>query len=239
VPALIAMIPQWRFRVISLVEMLAPSAVLLGVPLLSRFHATWAAVTQQPTFPSVDHPTPWLPLAPVLVAAHWVMGNHVHLSHGLYHSVKVREWVGPTVAGGPIRLISLAGGLAIGYVIWRRRPPIDAIVWWVMLALALRPLTEAVMTPYYLWPPLALGVVLAARRSTRALAGTTALVVFDTVYPQWHLETWLWWLPTMIVLVGSLWIARPKVLLGGSMASEAVLPAAEVPDSSTGALVPS
>src|SRR6185437_842820 len=40
-----------------------PGVVLLGAAAIANWHATYVAVTSQPNWPTVDHPTPWLGLA--------------------------------------------------------------------------------------------------------------------------------------------------------------------------------
>ena len=44
----------------------APAAVLLGAAAAANWKATAHAVTSQPNWPAVDHPTPWTLLAPHL-----------------------------------------------------------------------------------------------------------------------------------------------------------------------------
>ena len=46
----------------------APAAVLLGAAAAANWHATYLAVAHQPNWPTVDHPTPWTPLAPHMAA---------------------------------------------------------------------------------------------------------------------------------------------------------------------------
>jgi hypothetical protein len=58
----------------------------------------------------------------------------------------------------------------------------------VALALALRTYTESVMTAYYVWPALAVGLVIAARGSRLRFALSMALAVGVTVAAQYQLE---------------------------------------------------
>jgi hypothetical protein len=72
------------------------------------------------------------------------------------------------------------------------------------------------MTPYYVWPALAVGVVVAARRNAWLFALAVAAAVFTTVAAQWELSTYPWWIIDVvgltIVLLGSL----PASSLAGS-----------------------
>ena len=48
---------------------LLPAVALLAIPLAQSWANTSRALFQQPNYPSIDHPTPWLALAPVLQGA--------------------------------------------------------------------------------------------------------------------------------------------------------------------------
>ena len=116
-------------------------------------------LVDQPTYPNIpaDFKTLWAPLAPHL-------GGH---------------GAAETVGGGPVRLIALAlaGGIGWFSLRWRQRP--EMIVWAAALALALRVYTESVMTAYYTWPALALGVVIACRATTWRFWAAVAAAVGD------------------------------------------------------------
>ena len=150
-----------------------PAAVVAVGPLIGDVHDTVHALVSQPTFPNVagNHRTLWTPLAPR------VGGSGESL----------------TVGGGPLRLIALALAAGIGWwsLRWRRRP--EMIVWASALALALRTYTESVMTAYYSWPALAVGLVIAARATRRRFAVAVGAAVLTTVVAQWHLGTAVWW----------------------------------------------
>lgn len=72
-----------------------------------------------------------------------------------------------------------------------------AVVWVLAVALSLRCLTESVMDPYYLWPPLGVGLLAAATASGRAgvkrFAVAAAAVGATTVVAELHLVWWVWW----------------------------------------------
>ena len=72
------------------------------------------------------------------------------------------------VAAGPGRVVALLAACLLGWWArrWRQRP--DLLVWAAAIALALRCLTESVMDSYYVWPTLALGLVLVGRNGAVA-----------------------------------------------------------------------
>jgi hypothetical protein len=150
-----------------------PAAAVTIGPLIADAHATVRAVVQQPTFPlnPNNHQTPWTFLAPK------VGGRGPNESLG----------------GGPLRVVTLVLAAVVGWWArrWRERP--EMLVWAAVLALALRCYTESVMTAYYCWPPLAVGLVLAARCSRRRFGLAIALSIITTITAQWHLSMLLWW----------------------------------------------
>ena len=175
----------------------APAAVLLAAAAAANWHATFTAVTKQPNFPAVDHPTPWLFLAP-------------HLSRG-------------SVAAGPARTLAIvvACGCAVALALrWRARrrdgPPQQAgwtpdelreIVWWCGVALALRCVFESVMVAYYPWPPLALALIAASRSWVRlVIAGSVATTLTFVTQDAWR-NTWGWYAMVVVGLAVALWAA--------------------------------
>jgi hypothetical protein len=172
-------------RALGLVIRSALPAVVVGVvPLVANFHATVHALVTQPTFPRAggNHQTPWTFLAP-------------HLSgHG----------VSDVVGGGPLRLVALvlAAGLGWWALRWRDRP--EMIIWAAALALALRTYTESVSTPYYVWPTLAVGLVVAARATTVRFGLGVGAAIATTIVAQWHLGVYPWWLLQVVGVTGLL-----------------------------------
>ena len=149
--------------------LVAPIVVLIG-PLVTNFKATFAALTQQPNFPTFNHQTPWTALAPRV--------------HGLGEFA---------VQAGPGRVgsIVLACGLGWWVLRWRDRP--DLVVWSVALALALRCFTESVMDPYYLWPALAVAMVASVCIPLWRFSSVLVVAIFVTLASQWHLAWAAWW----------------------------------------------
>jgi hypothetical protein len=166
-----------------------PSVLLLGAAAAANWTATISRVTNQPNAPLVDHPTPWIYVAP-------------KLSDG-------------SVAAGPARSLAVVAALGCGLFLWRRwrsapRIPLADMLWWVAVALALRSVFEPVMVAYYLWPPLAVALAAAARDWWRLLpAGAAAVVLTFLSQALWR-NPWVWWTPMITVLALALAFARPR-----------------------------
>jgi hypothetical protein len=156
----------------------APAAVLLGAAAAANWHATYNAVTRQPNWPTVDHPTPWLPLAP-------------HMAGG-------------AVADGPARALAILAACGCALIVGRRlgaarhvarwsRGTLTELLWWAAVALALRCVFEPVMVAYYLWPALAVALIPATRTWPRLLAASVfaAAVTFGS-QSGWR-SPWGWW----------------------------------------------
>jgi hypothetical protein len=179
-----------------LVRAALPGAVLLAVAAAANWTATISAVTSQPNWPNVDHPTPWTSFAP-------------HLRHG-------------AVAAGPVRTVAIVAACACGVLLARRwraaRPPEETwdppglaeLLWWTGVALALRCVFEPVMVPYYVWPGLALALI-ASCASWRRLIPTAvaAAAVTGLSQGQWR-DLWTWWLPVVGGLALTLALARMR-----------------------------
>ena len=167
-----------------------PLVAVVAGALAANWRATWHAVTAQPNYPSVDHPTPWIRWAP-------------HLASGV-------------VAAGPGRIAALVIAALCGAVLMRRTPPpvpwsaaeLGGLVWWVAVALGLRIAFESVMVAYYLWPPLAVALVSASPRMVRLVsASVLAGVVTFVSQATWRGE-WVWWPPMLLGVVAVVVVAR-------------------------------
>ena len=170
-----------------------PSVVLLAAAAAANWSATIHAVTSQPNWPTVDHPTPWTSLAP-------------RLAHG-------------AVAAGPGRALGIVVACGCAIVVGRRwgaarrggrwSPEIlEDVLWWTAAALALRSVFESVMVAYYLWPVLAVALV-AAVRSWPRLAATSVAATIITFGSQvsWR-GPWAWWAAMIAGLGVTLFCAR-------------------------------
>jgi hypothetical protein len=172
----------------------APGAALLAVAAAANWTATIHAVTSQPNYPAIDHPTPWIYLAP-------------HLADG-------------QVAAGPGRVLAIVAALSCALVVARRwratqragpwgSQALTEFLWWTAVTLSIRSAFEPVMVAYYLWPPLAVALAAAARDWSRLLpAGCTAVGLTFFSQVQWH-NPWAWWTPMVAGLALTLFFARP------------------------------
>jgi hypothetical protein len=175
-----------------LIRAAAPAAVALAAAAAANWNATYAAVTSQPNSPTVNHPTPWESLAP-------------HLSGGV-------------VAAGPARILAILVACGCGAVAGRRwhaartadwdHDTLIEVLWWSAVALALRCVFEPVVVAYYLWPAVAVALVVAARTWSRLIPtalAATALTFASQI--AWH-GVWTWWAPMMVLLALTLAFAR-------------------------------
>jgi hypothetical protein len=194
-PVLLAL--AGRGRIVSLaVRSAAPAVAVVLTPLISQFHETTHALLDQPNFPNLDHATPWTTLAPVLGGS----GRNL------------------AVAAGPGRIVALVLACGLGWWArrWRHRP--DLMVWAAALALALRCFTESVLVAFYIWPALAIGLVVAARAGRVRLVAAMAVAVGTTVVAQSHLGELPWWSIVTLGIVAMVGLAVPTV--GASTATE-------------------
>src|SRR6202035_1046602 len=114
-----------------------PGFFLIAVVVPDPHHAI-RTLLRQPTFPRVDHATPWVHLSPVL---------------------------GPgVVAAGPSRLIAGAIALGAGWYAHRHRDDLVLILYAATVVFAARCLFESVMVPYYVMPCVVLALLVAAKR---------------------------------------------------------------------------
>jgi len=191
VPVLAMAIPLRRVPGF-LVRAAAPAAVALTGAAAANWNATYAAVTSQPNFPTVNHSTPWESLAP-------------HLGGGV-------------VAAGPARILAILVACGCAAAAGRRwhaartgdwdHETLIEVLWWSALTLALRCVFEPVAVTYYLWPAVAVVLIAAARTWSRlipaALAATA--LTFASQIP-WH-GVWVWWAPMTVLLALTLAFAR-------------------------------
>jgi hypothetical protein len=190
----------------------APAALLLAAAAAANWTATVHAVTSQPNSPAIDHPTPWISLYP-------------HMSGG-------------QVAAGPARILAIAAACGCGLLVarrWRAARPartngrpgpeaLEELLWWIAVTLALRSVFEPVMVAYYLWPPLAVALVAAARDWSRLVpTGCVAVVLTFFSQVQWP-NPWSWWTPMVIGLALALYFARIRTGEPGAGAAPQVLP---------------
>jgi hypothetical protein len=182
-PVLLALVG--RREVVGFVaRSILPAIALVVTPLISQFQATAHALLDQPNFPGVDHATPWTAISPVI--------------SGKGHNL--------TVAAGPGRLVALVLACAVG--LWARRWRQDPvlIVWAAAVTLALRCLTESVMVDFYVWPALAVGLVVAWHGGRWRLAFGTFVAIVTTIAAQSHLSWLPWWIIVSAGIVAMLMV---------------------------------
>ena len=176
-PAMWALAPV-RCKVGMMIRSVVPAAFLLAILMSADSSDTWSAITRQPNYPRIDHPTPWVWLAP-------------SLGHG-------------SVAAGPGRLLAIAASVGIGVHVWRSRSRGEAVdlVSAASLAFAARCVFEPVMVPYYMAPALVFAILLASNKSRSALASTVGSACCLTAVVETHAGPVRWWLETVGLLVG-------------------------------------
>ncbi len=185
-----------------------PSLLLLLPPLIQEWKPTTYAILKQPNFPTIDHPTPWLSLAPVLTPRRWAYTYGIKsetLPDGkhklIYAATKV--FAGDVVEAGPGRTIALVLACLVGVWVAKKKPPIVQVIWWAAFALSLRCVFESVMDPYYLAPSLVLVIVVASTVGKVRFLLTLAAAGICTRTSYWHTGEWRYYL----LVTGSLLLA--------------------------------
>jgi len=140
---------------------------LLTAVLVPNFHGSIHALLDQPNFPSIDHATPWVLLAP-------------KLAHG-------------AVAAGPGRIVGLGLAVAGGFLAKRIRHKPVWIVWLAAVVLATRCLFESVMDPYYVMPAVVVALVAATDVGWTRFLGTCAAGAGLTVLTYFRPDMWAYW----------------------------------------------
>ncbi len=175
------------------IRSLLPAGALLLVPLIANFRATLHTLVDQPSSPNFDHATPWTALSPSL-------GGQGQLLK---------------VAAGPVRILAVLLAVGLGIWVFKRwlgRP--ELLAWGCVLALALRSYTESVMTDYYAWAALAVGVVVAGRCSRIRFEVAIVLALATTLLAQWKLGWLPWWSIQIAGLTALLVVcSQPKPLV--------------------------
>jgi hypothetical protein len=193
-PILLALVPARR-RAGFLARAAFPGALVLGAAAAANWSDTVKAVTSQPNWPTIDHPTPWISLAP--------------------------RMSGGAVGAGTGRVLAIVVACGCAVVLWRRwraarnsgewsAGTLAEVVWWAAAALALRSVFEPVMVAFYLWPTLAIALI-AASRSWPRLVATAAVTTTLTFVSQaaWR-GPWIWWAPMVAGLGLTLFFARVR-----------------------------
>jgi len=214
IPAVFALIPIRRWPVL-LGEVTLPSAVLLLGPLLHEWGPTTTALLKQPNFPDLNHPTPWLALAPKLSPTRYIE-SYVFKVHVLasgtraYSAVAGKVLTGPVVAAGPERDVALVLALLIGFYLLKRAPSWPRLLWWLGVALSLRCLFESVLDPFYFFPGLALILVASFATTWRKILPTVSFATACTFLSYWHTGEWTYFLLVSATLLLAIGFAFPS-----------------------------
>lgn len=212
VPLFLAASPRGG-RALFAVRCTVVSAFLVGVAFLGNPSGAYRALVEQPTPAQVNHATPWARLAPHVhqaatpAGSGWLTFQHtVGAFRAVTHAARPAT---PEIAGGPGRTVYVVLALLLALYVWRRPQRPERLLWLAGLVLAGRCFFEAVMTPYYLAPPLILLLVLAALAGPRRLAAATSVSFAVSLYAYWELGPWVWWLPIVAGLTLVLVLTYP------------------------------
>jgi hypothetical protein len=215
VPLFIAVSPRGQ-RLLLAIRSAALSAILVTVAAAGDAADTYRQLVQQPTPPSINHATPWAALAPKLTSSAVRTIHGAELLPGLGHpaakSVTTTATQLVLVSGGAGRMIDVVLAFLLGVFVWRHPQPPIRILWLAAAVLASRCFFEPVMTPYYLTPPLFLGLIMASRQSTKRFWSSALLALEVTVFAYHHLNPWAWWLPVVASLAAIVALAYPSDL---------------------------
>jgi hypothetical protein len=147
---------------------------------------TW--LTKQPNYPAFNHVTPLTRFSTVI---HGSLGG---------------------VTSGPGRLVGIVVATVASIVVCERnRGRLDVALWAVLVSFWLSLASESVLDSYYIWPVLALAILLGARRRTAVMAPVCALAIGADWFCNTHVaNAWLWWGVLMGALVGLIVLCVPE-----------------------------
>ena len=214
IPLFLAASPRGG-RILFAVRCAVVSAFLVGVAFVGNPSGTFRSLVEQPTPAGANHATPWIAWAPKVAPPADLAGGgrFVWLQHQAGGLRTVVHTVRPhldEVAGGPGRTLYVALAVLLGIYVWRRPQDPDRLLWLAGVVLAGRCCFEAVMTPYYVVPPLVLLLVLAARTGRRRFVLAVAVGAALSYYAYEHLAPWVWWPPIVVGLVVLLALTYPR-----------------------------
>jgi hypothetical protein len=161
-----------------------PAFFLVAV-LVPDFHHAWRTLTEQPNFPTINHATPWVAIAPRIAKN--------------------------VVAAGPARIGGFVFAAIAGVLAYRRRHDALWIVWLCMLVMAVRCAFETVIVPYYVMPAVVFAFVVVARfgwvrRILTFVAGFGVTVVTFSHSGEW--TYWLEMIGLLAVLAAVTWPSK-------------------------------
>lgn len=212
-PVAFALIPLRRWPLVTGI-ITVPSVLLLFAPLVQRWGPTTLAIFKQPDQPSVNHATPWLAFAtkfkPTSITTQFILKQY-RFSNGATSAQLVPEKSGTIqlVAAGPERMIALVLAIVLGVFLVRRAPSVHRLVWFVAVALSLRCVFDAVLTPYYMFPALAIALIVAFQAQWWRTALVVAVGAFCTRVSYLHTSEWRYYLMTVGSLILAVLLAYP------------------------------
>jgi hypothetical protein len=162
---LMRVVREHRFRT-AVIASLLPAALLTCIAVIAP-GGVFRGVLIQPQFTLIDQVTPWVRIAPQV---------------GLL-----------TVSALPNRALAVVFAVALSVLATRGKEPLRPLVAVVALAFALRAFFEPVLVPFYLWPALAVALVVIASDSWRRLAVASSIACAICVASQFpHFGEFLW-----------------------------------------------
>jgi hypothetical protein len=170
---------------------LIPSIAVLAPTLVAEPVFLWRTVSEQPNYPFImwNHATPLTRFAPPVPG-------------------------GPGVMAGPSRLVALAVSAIVGVGICRRVKGFQPVLWTLALVFFIRLVFEVTIADYYIWPVLAVTLLLSARRGLLPLVTVSIAAMLLTWFQQLHWQgMWGWWALTMGSLAFLLVLTRPRWVL--------------------------
>ncbi len=221
-PLIIASSPRGQ-RLALAIRSFALSAVLACVAFASDAADTFRSLVEQPTPPSVNHATPWASLSPRVAGSATSRPNDasvtLHDGHWIQHVVhpKAQELI--VVSGGAGRSIEVVIAILVGFYVWRRPQSPERFAWLFAAMLGMRCMFEAVMTPYYLAPPLILALVVASLWGSWRFCSAAAISLEMSIFAYHHLSPWAWWLPVVVGMAAVLALGYPNLDRSGAAAT--------------------
>jgi hypothetical protein len=127
---------------------------------------------------------------------------------------------------GPSRLLAVAVAAIVGVLICRRSAGIKPVLWTLALVFFIRLVFEATIADFYVWPVLAVVLLLSARRGVIPLITMAVAAILLTWFQQIHWQgIWGWWVLTIGSLTVMLVLTRPRLVrLDVRLASHHVKP---------------
>jgi hypothetical protein len=211
-PLFIGATPSGK-RMIFAVRSLALGLILGAVAFIGNPRGTYQSLVEQPTPPQLNHATPWVSFAPKIGfvgggrfnVVRSVVRNgvsHFHTEPKVFHGQLL-------VAGGPGRMIDVVLAVLVGMWVWKRPQSLLGLTWLAVLVLSSRCFFEAVMTPYYLAPPLILALCVASTQRQWKFLTASFLAIGVSIFSYVHTTTWSWWLPVVAAVGAIVFLSFP------------------------------